>query len=386
MGLTCMNHHFPLPAGGELSLLRYPRKAQDKLQAWEAADEYLINELATLELDTSAQVLILNDGFGALTLALHQYRPYSLSDSRISELACAANAHDNQLPESWQKLSSLATWPAGDDAPDVVLIKLPKNNAMLEYQLAQLSQIVTPATRVIAAGKAKDIHSSTLALFERHLGATKTSLAWKKARLIFCTPDPTLKAATLPEPVAWPLDGTDFTLYNHANVFARASLDIAARLFLEHLPKEQSGHIIDLGCGNGVLGLMALVHNPKAEVTFTDESYMAIASARHNVRHNLAHAETRAHFSVNNCLDGVASDSIDIILCNPPFHQQQAITDHIAWEMFVDAKRVLRSGGELWVVGNRHLDYHHKLARLFGNHTVVASNPKFVILKAIQPR
>ncbi|MGO4999404.1 methyltransferase [Oceanisphaera sp. W20_SRM_FM3] len=381
-----MNHHFPLPAGGELSLLRYPRKAQDKLQAWEAADEYLINQLATLELDTSAQVLILNDGFGALTLALHQYRPYSLSDSRISELACAANAHDNQLSESWQNLSSLATWPAGDEAPDVVLIKLPKNNAMLEYQLAQLSQIVTPTTRVIAAGKAKDIHSSTLALFERHLGPTKTSLAWKKARLIFCTPDPKLKAATLPEPVAWPLDGTDFTLYNHANVFARASLDIAARLFLEHLPKEQSGHIIDLGCGNGVLGLMALVHNPQAEVTFTDESYMAIASARHNVRHNLPKAEARAHFSVNNCLDGVASDSIDLILCNPPFHQQQAITDHIAWEMFVDAKRVLRSGGELWVVGNRHLDYHHKLIRLFGNQTVVASNPKFVILKAIQPR
>ncbi|ART83236.1 23S rRNA (guanine(1835)-N(2))-methyltransferase [Oceanisphaera profunda] len=380
-----MNHHFPLPGGGELSLLRYPRKAQDKLQAWEAADEYLINELAALELDASTRVLILNDGFGALTLALHNYQPYSLTDSRISELACTANAHDNQLPETWQTLSSLASWPSEDDAPQVVLIKLPKNNAMLEYQLAQLSQIVSPQTRVIAAGKAKEVRSSTLALFERYLGPTKTSLAWKKARLIFCTPDPKLKAAALPQPLAWPLDGTDFTLYNHANVFARSSLDIAARLFLEHLPKEQSGHIVDLGCGNGVLGLMALVQNPQAEVTFTDESYMAIASARHNVQHNLPQALTRAHFSVNNCLDGVASDSIDIILCNPPFHQQQAITDHIAWEMFVDAKRVLRSGGELWVVGNRHLDYHHKLIRLFGNQTVVASNPKFVILKAIQP-
>lgn len=381
-----MNHHFSLPWGGELTLLRYPRKAQDKLQAWEAADEYLLNELAGKNLDNNARILILNDGFGALTLALHKYQPYSLSDSRVSELACLANAHDNGLSENWTRLSSLASWPSEQAAPEIVLLKLPKNNAMLEYQLAQLSQIVGPHTQVLAAGKAKDIHSSTLALFERHLGTTTTSLARKKARLIFCTPNPALKANRLPEPVAWPLEGTDFTLFNHANVFARASLDIAARLFLAHLPTEQTGHIIDLGCGNGVLGLMTLANNPQAEVTFTDESYMAIASARLNVSHNLPEAMSRAQFMVNNCLDGVPSDSVDLILCNPPFHQQQAITDHIAWEMFVDAKRVLRSGGELWIVGNRHLDYHHKLLRLFGNQTVVASNPKFVILKAIQPR
>ncbi|ART79851.1 methyltransferase [Oceanisphaera avium] len=381
-----MNQHFSLPGGGALTLLRFPRKAHDKLQAWDAGDEYLINELASHSLADNTRILILNDGFGALTLALHRYQPWSVSDSRVSELACLANAHDNGLAQNWTPLSSLASWPEDEAPPQIVLLKLPKNNAMLEYQLAQLSQIVSPSTRVIAAGKAKDIHSSTLALFERHLGPTTTSLARKKARLIFCTPDPALKAKRLPVPVAWPLENSHFTLFNHPNVFARASLDIAARLFLAHLPKDQSGHIIDLGCGNGVLGLMALVNNPDAEVTFTDESYMAIASARLNISHNLPDAQARAHFSVNNCLDGVPADSVDLILCNPPFHQQQAITDHIAWEMFVDAKRVLRSGGELWIVGNRHLDYHHKLARLFGNHTVVASNPKFVILKASQPR
>ncbi|OIN13790.1 methyltransferase [Oceanisphaera psychrotolerans] len=376
-----MNHHFPLPQGGELLLHRYPRPAQHGLQAWDAADEYIITELMTREWDQTAPLLILNDGFGALTLALHHHRPYSLTDSRISELAMDANARDNGLEKNWLSLNSLAELPG---QPGLVLMKLPKTNAMLEYQLAALSQVMGPDTRLVVGAKARDIHSSTLKLFEHYIGPTHTSLAWKKARLIFCQRDGSREATPLPAPLSWPLEGTGFTIHNHANVFSRISLDIGARFMLEHLPANRPDRIIDLGCGNGVLGLTALARNPDAEVTFVDESYMAMASARLNVSENLPEAGSRARFMVNNCLDGMAADSADLILCNPPFHQQQAITDHIAWQMFVDAKRVLRRGGELLLVANRHLDYHQKLKRLFGNQRVVASNRKFVILRAIK--
>jgi 16S rRNA (guanine1207-N2)-methyltransferase len=45
---------------------------------------------------------------------------------------------------------------------------------------------------------------------------------------------------------------------------------------------------------------------------------------------------------------------MDLILCNPPFHQQNTIGSHIAMRMFKQARQVvLRSGGELWVIGNR---------------------------------
>ncbi|WP_417618455.1 methyltransferase [Oceanisphaera sp.] len=377
-----MNHHFPLPQGGELLLRRYPRSAQHGLQAWEAADEYLINELQNHGWDTDAPLLIVNDAFGALTLALHHHKPISMTDSRISELALAANAQDNQLEPAGQSLTSLAPWT--EQAPGLVLMKLPRTNAMLEYQLAYLSQIMGPETLFIAAAKAKDIHSSTLKLFERYIGDTRTSLAWKKARLVFSKRDVNKPASELPLPLSWPLEGTDFSIYNHANVFSRANLDIGARFMLQHLPSQRTGNIVDLGCGNGVLGLMALVQNPEATVTFVDESYMAIASAELTVSHNLPSNTARARFVVNNCLDGAAVNSAELILCNPPFHQQQAITDHIAWQMFVDAKRALSPDGELWVVANRHLDYHIKLKRLFGNQTVVASNHKFVIFKAIK--
>jgi 16S rRNA (guanine1207-N2)-methyltransferase len=78
----------------------------------------------------------------------------------------------------------------------------------------------------------------------------------------------------------------------------------------------------------------------------------------------------------------VESGSADLILCNPPFHQQNTIGDQIAVGLFKQSLRILRKGGELWVIGNRHLGYHNYLNRLFGAHTVIAVNQKFIILKA----
>ena len=86
-------------------------------------------------------------------------------------------------------------------------------------------------------------------------------------------------------------------------------------------------------------------------------------------------------------LDGLAereTGSLDLVICNPPFHMGRATGDLIAWRMFEQAKYSLRTGGELRIVGNRHLGYHLKLRRLFGNCEVVASDRKFVVLSAIR--
>ncbi|BEN41916.1 23S rRNA (guanine(1835)-N(2))-methyltransferase RlmG [Serratia marcescens] len=365
----------------QLELERYPQQEEStQLQAWEAADEYLLQQLENVDIG-GRPVLIFNDNFGTLACALHAHRPYSVSDSYMSQLATRHNLKLNGLdPEQVTLLDSLAELPA---AAPVVLIRVPKALALLEQQLRALRHVVTEDTLIVAGAKARDVHTSTMQLFEKVLGPTRTSLAWKKARLIFC------QAADIVPPAAaettdWTLDGTDWLIHNHANVFSRGSLDIGARLFMEHLPRGLNGHIVDLGCGNGVIGLTALAQNPEAQVTFVDESYMAVASSELNVEHNLPQELDRCQFEVNNALAGIERESVQAVLCNPPFHQQHAITDHTAWQMFCDAKRCLQVGGELRIVGNRHLDYHQKLKRLFGNCTLVASNKKFVILRAVK--
>ncbi|GAA0397163.1 hypothetical protein GCM10009530_55950 [Microbispora corallina] len=118
-------------------------------------------------------------------------------------------------------------------------------------------------------------------------------------------------------------------------------------------------------------------------MTFVDESYQALASAEATFLANGGHAG-RAAFLAADGMSSVPPGTVDLVLNNPPFHSHRATTDATAWRMFNGSRAALRRGGELWVVGNRHLGYHVKLRRLFGNCEVAASDPKFVVLRAVK--
>lgn len=367
---------------GDFSLARYPERQKEQLRAWDAADAYLLRELSDDNLLLDAPTtLIINDGFGALSVALNELKPQAMSDSSLSHRGLECNLRRNGLSvDSVKKLRSLDSL---DTPLDLVIIKVPKTLALLEDQLHRIRPHLHKNSRIIGAGMMKGIHTSTLQLFERVIGPTRTSLAQQKARLIYSTFDPELALGESPYPTCYRLENSEHLICNHANVFSREKLDIGTRLFLEQIPRSaEKMRIVDLGCGNGVVGLIAAERNPQAELVFVDESYMAVASAETNFRN--AFGESRkAEFRATNCLEGVTSGSVDLVLNNPPFHQQSAVGDQVAWEMFRESRDVLKPGGKLLVIGNRHLGYHTKLKRLFGNCRVVSSNRKFVVLEAV---
>jgi 16S rRNA (guanine1207-N2)-methyltransferase len=365
---------------GSFTLQRRPRRRRELLRAWDAADEYLLREVAQqIQPDTGVRILIVNDSFGALAVALASWAPQTWSDSFLSQLATRDNLLANGIdPAGVTEVNSLQQ-PAGP--VDLVLIRVPKTLALLEDQLIRLRPLLTAETKVLVAGMVKALPRSVWAMLEKLLGATDTALAWKKAKLIRVIPDVTLTVPDSPYPVQYRLEGTDWLISNHANVFSRDSLDIGTRFFLQHLPLMPQVHdIIDLGCGNGVVGLQIAAQHPDATVHCVDESFMAAASARENF--NRVFGATRAAvFRVGDGLEDFAPASADLVLCNPPFHQERAVGDQIAQRMFRKAREVLRPGGELWVIGNRHLGYHVLLKRLFGNVELIASNARFVILR-----
>lgn len=368
---------------GQFSLSRYPKRKREQLRAWDAADEYILQQIDEEQLlHSDSKVLIINDQFGALTVALHQHNPVMISDSWLAHAGTQANAGDNEIDAENISIRNSLDYP--EDRFDLILLKVPKSLAMLEDQLIRLRPLLKDGDRLIAGGMAKGIHTSTLKLFEKIIGPTKTSLAKKKARLIFPEFDPSIEENTSPYPSQYILEGTQYQIINHAGVFSRESLDIGTRFFLQHLPdSDKYQHIVDLGCGNGIVGLIAAEKNPTAKLQFVDESFMAVASASANFKTAFGD-EREAAFLATDCLKGIKKSSCDLILNNPPFHQQNVVGDFIALQMFRESKEALLPGGELWVIGNRHLGYHGRLKKLFGNCETVASNKKFVILKAVK--
>lgn len=362
-----------------LDLIRQPEQQNEPLQAFDAADEYLLAQLAAQNPSAETRVLVLNDSFGALAASLSgKVRVTSSGDSFLALQGLEKNLLRNGLP--FDAVPHIPASQAVVGPFDRVLVRVPKTLALLEEQLIRLQGQLAPGAQVIAAAMVKHLPRAAGDLLERYIGPVQASLAVKKARLLIATVETKAPAAS-PYPTRYRLDSPSIELLNHANVFCREGLDIGTRAFLPHLPSNLgTARVADLGCGNGVLAIASALQNPDAQYTLVDESFMAVQSAAENWQAALGDREVNVR--AGDGLAGQEPQSLDVVLCNPPFHQQQVVGDFLAWRMFQQAREALVVGGALYIVGNRHLGYHSKLARLFRGVEQVAATPKFVILKA----
>ena len=370
---------------GHISLRRWPLTENDLLRAWDAADEYLLEHIAQKlpnGLSGSGAVVLLNDAHGALATALNRFNPISWSDSYLSHRSAEENVRANKCKNPLKTLSAVQ---APDQTIDLLIIRVPKTTALLEDQLARIRPFLHEGTQVVAGGMIKHLQKSAFSTLEKYIGSLTTSLGKKKARLLFPVVDMTLNPGASPYPSLFNDKDLDHPVVNHANVFSREQLDHGARFLIEQYASLSAANcVVDLACGNGVLGLQYLKQFPSAEVTFIDESYSAVESARLNHEAWFDDKSSKSTFTVADGLESTEADSVDLILCNPPFHQQHVIGDQVAMSLFADAKRCLRQGGALWIVANQHLSYSGKLKRLFGNCRMVASNKKFAVFKVVK--
>lgn len=401
---------------GSFALARVPRAGKRPLRAWDAADEYVLDHLAEVAHSTEAgtpNVLVIGDSFGALTCGLWAWNPTVVCESAAGRQAIAENLErtlaagvgsPDQTAVSERDVTKAGVLSvldladgAGDEPFDVVVIKIPKATPHLVEILHIVRPLVTASTHVIGAAMSKHIHTSTIDAFEKILGPTSTSLAKKKARLVHVTPDADRQPRPNPWPKTWKAHG--HTLTNHGGGFSPNKLDPGTSLLLDSVrsieeflpdPVTATGdpfHVVDLGCGNGVIGLamstLLSQFGVSHQVSAVDDSALAIRAAgvSWDSSPDPAGADRTIELHHAHRLVNVLDDaSADLVVVNPPFHEDRVLGDETAWSMFVDAHKVLRPGGHLIVVGNRHLAYHAKLKKIFGGVDNLGSNAKFVVL------
>ncbi len=162
-------------------------------------------------------------------------------------------------------------------------------------------------------------------------------------------------------------------------VFSADGIDPASALLAQHLPAKPGRHLADLGAGWGYLSARALENTGIEELHLVESDAAALDCARHNV------TDPRARFHWADVRRWEPPVLFDTVITNPPFHQGRKGVPELGQSFIATARRILRPGGRLLLVANRHLPYEATLAGAFGKVEELAGDGKFKILQASRP-
>jgi 16S rRNA (guanine1207-N2)-methyltransferase len=139
---------------------------------------------------------------------------------------------------------------------------------------------------------------------------------------------------------------------------------------------------VDLGCGTGVLAAALARARPGLDVLATDQSAAAVASTVATLAANGLTGRVRV--ARDDAASAEPDGSVDLVVCNPPFHVGPAVVTAAAERLFAAAGRLLRPGGELWCVWNSSLPHRAALRRMVGPTTTVGRGSRFVVTRSVR--
>lgn len=353
--------------GKKFIITRFPKTQDHSLQAWSAADEFIIKYLDEKNIKPASAV-IYNDRFGFLTCLLNHHAPYSVITWKSQEKACLRNALNNKIDiDKTRFLSPLRPIPS---PVALGLVKIPKSLDLFRLYLYHLSKHLQDDGIVICGFMTRHFSPQMVDIAGEFFESVEQSLAWKKSRLLILQKKKDVGDINIINSIEF--NGTAFQQY--FGVFSANNIDYASQFLIEHLDvKEDEKCILDMASGNGVLAQAVQQQSPDCELHLLDDSFLAIESSKLNVKGD------NVFFHLNDNLNNFSDDKFDLIVCNPPFHFEHENTIDIALSLFKGAKRCLKSGGRLLIVANQHLNYKTHLQKIFSSTGIKAENDKFVI-------
>lgn len=163
-------------------------------------------------------------------------------------------------------------------------------------------------------------------------------------------------------------------------VFSADGIDAGSAALVAALPDKLPKRIADLGAGWGYLSREILQRDGVTELHLIEAEHAALACARRNIR------DERAQFHWAVATQFAPKDPFDAVICNPPFHNSRAADPSIGRAFIAAAAKMLKPGGRLWLVANRHLPYEAEAAKHFLDVQEAAGDRGFKVLLAAKPR
>lgn len=155
------------------------------------------------------------------------------------------------------------------------------------------------------------------------------------------------------------INGVSLTFETTPELFSPGAIDAGTRAMLSVAEFREDDKVLDLGCGYGVVGILAAKLIGAERVTMSDSSTKAVEYAAKN-------AALNGVGGVRTILSGgfqnIDDKDYSLILSNPPYHEDFSIPKAFIEKGF----NRLRVGGRMMMVTKRETWYKNKLTAIFG--------------------
>ena len=165
--------------------------------------------------------------------------------------------------------------------------------------------------------------------------------------------------------------------WSQPGVFAWDRIDPGSALLVQTMPALK-GAGADLGCGYGALATVVLRSPTVTALRLVDLDRRAVAAARRNIE------DPRAAFEWADARTLDETGDLDFVVTNPPFHDGGTEDRRLGQAFIRKAAGLLRKGGGLWLVANRHLPYEGELNAAFKRVRMAADQGGYKVFEAVK--
>jgi len=164
-----------------------------------------------------------------------------------------------------------------------------------------------------------------------------------------------------------------------SGTFSPRKLDTGTTTLLDEMQLPASGRVLDLGCGNGIIGIAVAATNPALDVVLADINGRAIVETRSNIKRNHVKNAVVVQSDLFEKIEG----EFDCVLTNPPISAGRAVV----FAMVAGAHAHLNPGGSLQLVARGKKGgetIRDEMERVFGNAETLGRKSGFHVYKSVR--
>ncbi len=155
--------------------------------------------------------------------------------------------------------------------------------------------------------------------------------------------------------------------------FSPNNIDTGTLAMLSATDFLQGDKVLDLGCGYGVVGILAAKLIGQENITMCDISESAVEQSKINAKLNQV---PNIDIRLSDGLRNIPDNDFTLILSNPPYHTDFSVAKHFIEDGF----KKLALGGRLIMVTKRLDWYKNKLTSIFGGVKLHEINGYYVFI------